>query len=364
MLVLNNNKKPFSFFVNRVKKDYRRFRIGLLLRALKPFFLSGDNNSTDLLKAYGYHLSLQMHPSVLFLSGSANIKHNKSEYKIKKNLLSLKKLIEEAPFYDSKDRKMLTNLGVSSFFVNDISRMLATYGAPFVQYSFPRRDLQNENIVVYTVIAGDYDSVHEILYKQPNVDYLLFTNNKRITSTTWKVQYVESDMDNVLLSREIKILPDKYLRGRYTASIYVDANVYLYGDIGNMVCVLDNNITFAVTRHATTESVKKEFEACVLTKGVAASEAEEQYERYLKEGFKDNMGLAECGILVRRCGDKELNKLMNEWFEEFRIGIPRDQVSLFPCIQRQKFKQFRILEGSVWHNQFCIIGGHKIKKTN
>ena len=58
-------------------------------------------------------------------------------------------------------------------------------------------------LCVYTCITGSYDKVCEIKVKEAGVDYYLFTNNKKITSKTWNVVYVEDkSISDQLLSRK------------------------------------------------------------------------------------------------------------------------------------------------------------------
>ena len=300
-----------------------------------------------------------MHPAILFTEQEGHFR-NRRCVNAKAKLIGLKKLVKQGSFQDAKDRKILYDIGINQYFVQDISRMLADCGRHYIPYNIPQKDLSEEKIVVYTVLTGDYDMVHEILFKQPGVDYLLFTNNKNVTSSTWRVRLVDSSLDDVILSREIKMLPDKYLDKQYTASIYVDANAFIYGDIANLVSTLNSSTTFAVSRHVNTNSVKEEIEVCIRTKGINRTKAEEQYARYCAEGFRDDFGLAECNILIRRCNDIELQALMELWFDEFCNGIHRDQISLLPCIIKKKFIRYIFLEGSSWHNQYCIIfGGHR-----
>ena len=324
------------------------------------FFLLGGEKWANLLKECGYHICLQMHPAILFTEQEGHFR-NRRCVNAKAKLIGLKKLVKQGSFQDAKDRKILYDIGINQFFVQDISRMLADCGMPYIPYNIPVKDLSNEKIAVYTVLTGDYDVVHELLYKQPGVDYYLFTNNKNLVSSTWEIQYVKSALDDATLSREIKMLPDKYLGKQYTASVYVDANAYIYGDIANLASALNDRTTFAVSRHVNTNSVKDEIEVCIRTKGINRNQAEAQYERYCAEGFKDDLGLAECGILIRRSEDSELRTLMELWFKEFCEGIHRDQICLPPCIQKMKFDKYTLMDGSLWHNQFCIIfGDHKI----
>ena len=191
------------------------------------------------------------------------------------------------------------------------------------------------------------------------VEYLMFTNNPGITSKTWKVVYVPEDIDNVLLSRKIKILPHQYLPDEYDCSIYVDANAIIYGELSLLTSYLSEDIGFAVSRHHERNSVKEEVSTLIERRMVPSKEATDQYLRYRSEGFKDDLGLAECSILVRKHKEKDLQMLMESWWDEFRRGVRRDQVSLMPCLQRSDYSKFVFMDGYVRHNQFCRIVDHK-----
>ena len=70
-----------------------------------------------------------------------------------------------------------------------------------------------EKICVYTCIAGDYDDLNEVLVKEEGIDYICFTNNKKIKSKTWKVIYVENgNLDNCHLARKLKMIGHLKLR--------------------------------------------------------------------------------------------------------------------------------------------------------
>ena len=107
------------------------------------------------------------------------------------------------------------------------------------------------------------------------------------------------------------------------------------------------------------KNVKEEIGACVKLRGTDKVMAEKQYEKYIQEGFKDDKSLLECGLLVRKHKNHKLQELMQVWYEEFKNGVRRDQLSLLPCMSRLNFENYAVMDGSVWHNQFNKIQRHK-----
>lgn len=337
------------FFLFLLKKD---------LFGLKPLFLSENESLKTALREKGFHLALCAHPSILFGErgkdeAGAGLLHVKVAY--------LKKCIKTGLLKDEKGRELMHELGMKPYYGNGVDFWFEESHSPVVPYTVPKSPKPHGRVAVYTALTGNYDDVHEILYKEEDVDYLLFTNNPSLTSKTWQVILVQSDLDNVLLSREIKMMPHNYLDDKYETSIYIDANAVIYGELSELAKYLDGGKSLAVSRHSIRKSVKEEIEACVKLRGADPIEATRQYERYLQEGFKDNYPLLECGILVRAHKDAKVRELMQSWYDEFKNGVKRDQLSLLPCISRLNFKNYAVMNGSVWHNQFNRIQRHKKK---
>jgi len=327
-----------------------------MVQRLKPLFIAEDEELKLVLKAKNFHPAVYNHPSVVFgekkdAQGKARCQGWKISF--------LRKCIKIGLLKNEKGHKLMRELGMQSYFGNGVEFWFEESHSPVRPYHLPEVEKPQGRLAIYSALTGDYDDVHELLYKEEGVDYLLFTNNPSLKSKTWQVVIVESELDDVLLSREIKMLPYKYLGDAYDMSIYIDANAVIYGELSNLTKYLTGEKTFAVSRHWERESVKEEIEACVRLRGVDKKEAEKQYEKYMQDGFQDDQPLLECGLLVRRHKDQKLQRLMQVWFEEFKNGIRRDQLSLLPCINCMHFEEFVVMDGSVWHNQFNRIQSHK-----
>lgn len=326
------------------------------LVGLKPLLLSENEKLKQAFREKGFHLALCSHPSIVF-----GEKRNVDGYTecLRLRIAFLKKCIKIGLLEDEKGHKLMHELGIQPYFGKGVEFWFEEWHLPIKSYHLPEVEKPKGRLVVYSALTGNYDDVHELLYKEEDVDYLLFTNNPSLKSKTWQVVFVGSELDNVLLSREIKMFPHKYLGDAYDMSIYIDANAVIYGEISNLTKYLKGEKTFAVSRHGERNSVKEEIDI-IVTKGLVAKEdAFSQYERYLNDGFCDDMGLAECSILVRKHRNDDLIKLMECWWKEFVNGARRDQIALLPCIQKSKFKQYVFMDGYVRHNQFCKIVDHR-----
>lgn len=326
------------------------------LHSMKPLFLAENDELKKNLYKKDFHNALSTHPSILF--GERRQGGEKASF-LKIRIAYLKKCIKIGLLKNERGHKLMYELGMQSYFGNGVEFWFEEWHFPIKPYHLPEVEKPQGKLAVYSALTGNYDNVHEILYKEDGVDYLLFTNNPYLKSKTWQVILVESELDNKLLSREIKMFPHKYLGDAYDMSIYIDANAVIYGEISNLTKYLKEEKTFAVSRHGERNSVKEEIDI-IVTKGLVAKEdAFSQYERYLNDGFCDDMGLAECSILVRKHRNDDLIKLMECWWKEFVNGARRDQIALLPCIQKSKFKQYVFMDGYVRHNQFCKLVDHR-----
>lgn len=325
---------------------------------MRHLFQSEDCVLKQQLKSNGFHRAIYNHPSILFGKRTL-VKSNKNNF-LNLKIKFITKCIRIGLLKTRQGYQLLSKLGISSCFGNGLEFWFEESHSPIVPYVIPDYDKPcKRKVAVYTALTGDYDHVNEILYKEVGVDYFLFTNNPSIRSNTWKVVFVNSELDNQLLSREIKMLPHKYLDNEYDLSIYIDANAIIYGELSHLSYYCDENISLAVTKHSIRNTLKEEFDACVSIKGIDREKADLQYERYVRDGFVDNIPLVECGLLVRNHHDIALQKLMEEWYLEYQNGIRRDQLSLLPSISKLHFDRYTVLDGSVWHNQYFKLVSHK-----
>lgn len=327
-----------------------------VLFGLKPLFLSENEKLKNAFQEKGFHLALCTHPSIVYGERREVQGHDGC---LTLKVAFLKKCIKIGLLTDEKGHGLLQELGIQPYYGNGVEFWFEELHSPMKVYRLPEVEKSEGRLAVYSALTGNYDDVHEILYKEDGVDYFLFTNNPSLKSKTWRLVLVESELDNVLLSREIKMLPHKYLGDVYDMSIYIDASAVIYGELSNLTKYLVGEKTFAVSRHSERESVKEELEVLVRSRCVDKTEAEKQYKEYLQEGFQDDRPLLECGLLVRKHKDQKVQQLMQIWFEEFKNGVRRDQLSLLPCISRMHFEGLVTMDGSVWHNQFNRIQSHK-----
>lgn len=217
-----------------------------------------------------------------------------------------------------------------------------------------------EKICVYTCITGNYDDLKEVRINE-GIDYICFTNNKKIKSETWKIIYIEDNkLDNHYLSRKIKMLGDSYLDKNYTLSIYVDASIIFKKSVKEFLSNyfdLEKDL-LAACKHSVRNSINEEAIACIEQKKDNEKTIRRQLSFYQEENFADNLGLLEMTLIIKRHNNPLVRKTMKLWFEMISKYSKRDQLSFMYCLFKTKLP-FRVIPLNVWSNEYIEFTPHK-----
>ena len=222
--------------------------------------------------------------------------------------------------------------------------------------------------IIYTVITGAYDSIKQPRVIEAGVEYVLFTNNPEIKDGgVWKVVQIPSEEwpgrtareNNILLSRKVKMLPHEYLPEVAEWSIYIDADMVIKRPLTELLNKLHSETLFAAYRHSYCKSVQEEIADLLAKNMVQPEQVKEQWNKYVEWGFNDNMGISENGLLIRRHNNLHVQSLMQLWWDEYKNGCLRDQVSLMPCMYKADFMSyFQFIEKNIRANEYLDVLKH------
>ena len=222
--------------------------------------------------------------------------------------------------------------------------------------------------IIYTIITGNYDTIKQPLVVEEGVEYYLFTNNPEIKDAgVWKVVQIPSEQlqsrtekeNNILLSRKVKMLPHKYLPEGAEWSIYIDADMVIKRPLTELLINLHQGTLFAACRHSYCKNVQEEIADLLAKNMVQPEQVKEQWQKYVECGFKDDLGISENGLLIRRHNDRLVQKLMQLWWSEYQQGCLRDQVSLMPCMYKANFvPYFQFIEKNIRANEYLEVLKH------
>lgn len=219
-------------------------------------------------------------------------------------------------------------------------------------------------ICVYTCITGNYDNLIEIKQKEDNIDYICFTNNKSIKSNTWDIRYFNEDMDNLTLSRKVKILGYQYLP-EYELLVWIDGAVKIEKPVSQFLkeCCELESYDMIVFRHKYRDCIYDEINECVRVNKETIDNAA-RIEKYLRDNnYPSHNGLSENTVLIRK-NIESVNKLMDDWFYMVSTFSSRDQLSFNFCLWKNPIR-IKFLDMYVFDNEYFKHQGHnEIKRTN
>lgn len=189
-------------------------------------------------------------------------------------------------------------------------------------------------VVVYTAVVQGYDELRDPAVVPEGWDFVAFSD-RAIQSRVWNVRplnYV--DRDPARSARFVKLHPHVYFP-EHEYSIWVDANITPVDDLSALLGALGERSFVGLFPHPHRNCVYVEAEACIARGKDAHASIAAQTTRYRNEGFPEQFGLWETGVLVRRHQDPACVRLMVAWWNEIFTGSRRDQIS-FPYVARQQ----------------------------
>lgn len=216
----------------------------------------------------------------------------------------------------------------------------------------------NKNLCVYTCITGDYDDLHEIAHPEKSVDYYCFTNNKNLKSNTWKIVHISnSNLNNHLLSRKIKMLGHPIINENYDTSVWMDASVIWQKNITDFVSTYLKNKPFASFKHHLRSSIQEEAIACLRLRKDTKKSIADTLNFLQAEQFPDNLGLYEMTVFIKKHHDPIVIKTMRIWFDMIQKYSKRDQLSFMYAVWRTGLP-ISPINLNVWNNPWFTTTKH------
>ena len=220
---------------------------------------------------------------------------------------------------------------------------------------------RSKKICVYTCITGDYDELQPIEVKEKNVDYICFTNNRKIKSTDWKIIYIEDEnLDNHRLSRKLKMLGHPYISENYNISVWMDARIIFKKKVVDFVKTYLKNNSFAAIRHHARNCIYEEAEACLKLKKDTKANILKTINYLKKEEYPEQNGLYEMTVFIKKHNDPLVIRTMFMWFNMICNYSKRDQLSFMYCVWKTGLK-IDDINLNVWNNDWFTHIPHNPK---
>ena len=185
---------------------------------------------------------------------------------------------------------------------------------------------------VFTAIYGSYDRLIEPVSQDCEVDWICFTDNPKLRSSTWQIVVQEGRVADPRMSAKWpKFLPHEALPDRRW-TVWIDANLEV--DSPRFVreaLSFARPSGLAVFRHPFRHCIYHEAFSCLRRSDCQDLPVVEQVAHYKEKGFPPESGLYACGVLVRDSDSLRIRQLGDAWLDECRTWSARDQLS-FPVV--------------------------------
>ena len=193
--------------------------------------------------------------------------------------------------------------------------------------------IKNLKKVVYTSVLGKYDNVRSIK-KENGYDYIILTDQifENKNHLNWTILNINEETNYLNLNiiktqRFFKTHPHLFFQN-YDLSIYIDPTFEIKGQLDEFLLrILTPNLSIYVLEHPDRNTINNEFSAVLQYYKETNKTVNFIKNKYNKEKFPDNNGLAECCLIIRKHNEINCKNFMNNWFEEIKLNSHRDQLS-------------------------------------
>ena len=230
--------------------------------------------------------------------------------------------------------------------------------------------------VIYTSVFGKTEENNYHLHKPDVVldgyDFVCFTDDETFKSDFWQVKLVKPLYDDgARNAKRYKLKPHIYL-SEYEISVWVDIEVKITKDIDHLVesSLKDSNL--AILNHelcGRTVSGDLNVRKCVYEEAkfiqwLGDNSPKKQYkdnmdiihaqvDRYRKDGYPENNGLARTTVVFRKHNESDVIKNSDAWWEEMKYGSRRDQIS-FNYVSWKHNLKFNYIQEDIDDNPYFL----------
>jgi len=220
------------------------------------------------------------------------------------------------------------------------------------------------DIVVYTAISSGYDNLKVVPDSwRGNARFVAFLDETPTENNHgWEIQPLPRESsDPCRCAKKPKILPHLFFpNANYT--LWIDGALVIKSSLPLPQWVNEylSRHDLAVFSNDYYDCIYKEARMCRRSGLDYPQVIHEQMERYRAEGYPENNGLVDCGVIFRRTS--EANTRFNlMWYREIMTGSRRDQLS-FNYVAHKLKMTYELLPGTYYKNPHFQWTRHALKR--
>ncbi len=228
-------------------------------------------------------------------------------------------------------------------------------------YLLAKKSRGRAEVVVYTAVIDNYDSLKIPLSLNPEWDYVCFTDRAEFSGNhPWEVRPIPFiDADSTRCARFVKTRPDICLP-EYKQSIWIDANILIRDDF--LESAFDqfsmSSHLVAGIPHSQRDCTYEEFKACKELIKDSEEVLNEQERFYRSNNFKPQCGMIETNLFFRKHLESSVIEFQKTWWRLLNRYSRRDQLSIVPALQSASLEWMEIMPRGMFianHPSFYIF---------
>lgn len=192
------------------------------------------------------------------------------------------------------------------------------------------------DIAIFRSIFGDFDDLLPVknIYRD-EADFYLVTDKIKTDEYT-VINIVPQTKKPRRESRRAKLCPHLFLPD-YEYYIYLDGSVQILDSPRHLIKKYLRDYDIAVLKHPWRDCIYQELTVCA-EKGYVGKANAEKHKQFLRsEGYPENNGLTENGVILRRNTDR-IQHFGEFWAEIYYQFTQRDQHSFCYCAWKMNIK--------------------------
>lgn len=193
--------------------------------------------------------------------------------------------------------------------------------------------------VVYTAVAGDYEHLGPHVFED-GVDYVYFTDYSRPVQPEWRIEDLTlfKHLHPRRAAKIPKAAPHEFsVLEQYRYAIWIDGDMQIQSGsfVEEFLSYMHNGLV--LTPHFDNRHCAYG-EATIRPAKYASEPLDAQVAFYEREGFPQEQGLYEGGVIARDMRDQRVRELGARWLVQNMIFSYQDQVSLPYVLWKMKFR--------------------------
>ena len=194
-------------------------------------------------------------------------------------------------------------------------------------------------IAVYSCVCGNYEVPKPAMITENECDYYLISDDEQLAPGEYKWISVDSVVPSITMkpkdkNRYCKMHPHEIFP-EYDFSIYLDGSIQIVGNVAHYISDVGKS-GLAIHRHRRSKCIYIEGIMLIWLGLVDRCTMALQAEKYMRAGIPRNYGMFECGMIVSDLKNKRLKSIYSAWYEEYLLGVGRDQLDLIYTLWKMR----------------------------